>query len=272
MNKIYTYARNKVTALRESPAHTFSLAGAAAVLRVARRNQKDAANEGDFTTRFRNAIQTMITQGNYSRIVGIHADMDHRMHSMNGPVGTQRFLPWHRIYLLKFEAELKIIDPSLYIPYWDWVTDRAVPNWIQDFLPQGTTDLNGQPLTVNRFPGTNPDSPDLPTTDDMNQVLRATTYQQFTVALEGLHNTVHSWVGGVSGNDVGIMNDIMYSPADPIFWLHHAYIDKQWYEWQQIPANAGLMPQLAGADRILDPWTENVDNAMSIIDLGYSYA
>ena len=68
------------------------------------------------------------------------------------------------------------------------------------------------------------------------------------------------------------MNDIMYSPADPIFWLHHAYIDKQWFQWQQIPANVGLMPQLAGADRILDPWTENVDNAMSITDLGYSYA
>jgi tyrosinase len=272
MNKIYTYARNQVVNLTDSPAHFFSVAGLTTNVRVTRKNQKDAANDGDFTTRFKNAIQTLIDQGNYSRIVGIHADMDHRMHSMNGPVGTQRFLPWHRDYLLKFEAELRIIDSSLYVPYWDWITDREVPNWMQDFLPRGTTDLNGQPLPVSRFPGTNPDTPDLPTAAEMDQAMTRSTYRDFTVALEGLHNTVHSWVGGVNEDSFGIMNDIMYSPADPIFWLHHAFVDKQWSAWQQIPANAGLISQLAGADRVLDPWTETVDDVMSINDLGYNYA
>ncbi len=272
MDKIYTYTRNNVVELVDSPAHLFSAVGFSANIRVVRKNQKEAANDGDFTTRFKNAIQTLIARGNYSRIVGIHANMDHRMHSMNGPVGTQRFLPWHRIYLIKFEAELKIIDSSLYVPYWDWLIDRSVPDWLQDFLPQGTTDLNGRSLSVTRFPGTNPDEPNLPTSSEMNQVLMQRTYRQFTTDLEGLHNTVHTWVGGINGNEAGIMNDIMYSPADPIFWLHHAFIDKQWSIWQQEPSHACLIPQLAGTDRILDPWTETVDNALSISDLGYSYA
>ena len=105
----------------------------------------------------------------------------------------------------------------------------------------------------------------------MNAVAARNTYRLFTGGLEGLHNNVHTWVGGIQGNQAGIMNDIMYSPADPIFWLHHAFIDKQWSVWQQVPAHTGLIPQLAGADRVLDPWTETVDNALSITDLGYSY-
>lgn len=272
MNKIYTYTRNQATGLSNSPTHMFSAIGLEASARVVRKNQKDVVTDSDFTTRFKDAVQTLITRGNYSRIVGIHANMDHRMHSMSGPVGTQRFLPWHRIYLLKFEAELKIIDSSLHIPYWDWITDRDVPDWIKDFLPQGTIDLNGQPISVTRFPGTSPDAPNLPTSADMNRVLTQNTYRQFTTALESVHNTVHVWVGGLSNGENGIMNDIMYSPADPIFWLHHAFIDKKWADWQQDSAHAGLIPQLSGADRTLDPWSETSDNAISISDLGYSYA
>jgi hypothetical protein len=39
----------------------------------------------------------------YAQFVGIHADMRHRMHTGmgGGAVGRQRFLPWHRDFLLK---------------------------------------------------------------------------------------------------------------------------------------------------------------------------
>jgi tyrosinase len=212
----------------------------------------------------------MIAQGNYSRLVDIHADMDHRMHSMNGPVGTRRFLPWHRIYLTKFEAELRIVDAGLYVPYWDWANDRDVPAWLKDFLPQGTTDLNGNPITLTRFPGTDPQTPDLPTQADLDQAQAGTNYLDFTTALEQVHNTVHNWTGGVGDDGTsGTMADIMYSPADPLFWLHHAFIDREWARWQDV--HPGLVPPLTGVDRILDPWTETVDDAMSIAGLGYAY-
>jgi tyrosinase len=265
MNRAYSYSRNNPIPFEISPTHFFALAGA--VTAVVRKNQKNVGP--DFPQTFRSAIEVLTAQGNYSRIVGIHANMDHRMHSMNGPVGTRRFLPWHRIYLIKMEAELRVIDPSLYIPYWDWVNDREVPEWLQDFLPQGVTDLNGTPLIVTRYPGTDPDTPDLPTEADLDNAQSKSTYLQFTRALESVHNTVHMWTGGFGENGGGTMTDIMYSPADPVFWLHHAFIDHEWAKWQQ--TNPGQMPQLAGADRVLDPWAETIDDAMSISSLGYAY-
>lgn len=43
----------------------------------------------------------------YGKMVAMHADMSHNMHGgMHGP-GTQRFLSWHRDYLLKFEAMIQ---------------------------------------------------------------------------------------------------------------------------------------------------------------------
>lgn len=36
----------------------------------------------------------------------------------------------------------------------------------------------------------------------------------------GLHNRVHNWMGGSMGPGT--------SPNDPIFFLHHAYVDKLW--------------------------------------------
>src|SRR3569833_1390378 len=28
------------------------------------------------------------------------------------------------------------------------------------------------------------------------------------------------------------MQDVQLSPGDPIFWLHHTYLDKLWWQWQ----------------------------------------
>lgn len=41
--------------------------------------------------------------------------------------------------------------------------------------------------------------------------------------LELLHDGVHDWVGG----DMGA---VPYASYDPVFWMHHAFID---YIWEQ---------------------------------------
>lgn len=66
------------------------------------------------------------------------------------------------------------------------------------------------------------------------------------------------------------MADVPDAPADALFWLHHAEIDRLWHEWQQI--NPGLDPVLAGADAVMDPWPETVDQVLNIADLNYTYA
>ncbi len=50
----------------------------------------------------------------------------------------------------------------------------------------------------------------------------------FRSDLEGdPHGTLHGWVGGPGGTMSG-----MSSPNDPIFFLHHAPVDRMWARWQ----------------------------------------
>jgi tyrosinase len=52
--------------------------------------------------------------------------------------------------------------------------------------------------------------------------------------LEGLpHNKVHNFIGGVGPLDpgpYGYMTNFL-SPVDPVFFLHHANIDRLWDVW-----------------------------------------
>jgi len=66
--------------------------------------------------RFVNTITQLNLSGEYGKIVAIHANMMHRMHSSMGPVGNQRFLPWHRLYLHKVEQAMQSIDSQAFIP------------------------------------------------------------------------------------------------------------------------------------------------------------
>lgn len=49
------------------------------------------------------------------------------------------------------------------------------------------------------------------------------------------HNLVHSYIGGVQGNDQnneqGMMGDPLMAGLDPVFYLHHANIDRLWAIW-----------------------------------------
>ena len=86
--------------------------------------------------RFNRALQKAHKAGTYQQLAAIHADADvHRMHSLQGPVGTERFLSWHRLYVLQMEKLLKSYEPSVQIPYWDYANDHARPDWV--WAPEG---------------------------------------------------------------------------------------------------------------------------------------
>jgi tyrosinase len=54
------------------------------------------------------------------------------------------------------------------------------------------------------------------------------------------HNLVHVYVGGSApdGQTYGLMSDPGIAALDPIFYLHHANIDRMWAMWNANPANA----------------------------------
>jgi tyrosinase len=68
----------------------------------------------------------------------------------------------------------------------------------------------------------------------------------------GMHNLVHLWVGGNNGTMLPST-----SPNDPVFFLHHANVDRLWAIWQA--RNPGVSPYLPASPLPKDPgqaWDE----------------
>lgn len=59
-----------------------------------------------------------------------------------------------------------------------------------------------------------------------------TIIEQGTQQLPQTHNAGHRFIGGHMGRT--------FSPNDPVFWLHHANVDRLWAEWQQIRIDNNL--------------------------------
>jgi tyrosinase len=86
-----------------------------------------------------------------------------------------------------------------------------------------------------------------------------------------MHNRVHTWVGG----------DMMAgtSPNDPVFFLHHANIDRLWARWQASPAGAPYGPTIGAPpghglnDAMFDLGTAGVTPAACLdhFAMGYMY-
>jgi hypothetical protein len=130
-------------------------------------------------------------------------------HLMPQP-GGERFLAWHRAFLLEFEAAMRAAigredgetqAEKVFIPYWDFShANNSIPAWVEDFKPDGIQAVApaglppGHPghgkeghtykVQVTRWPGTNPAVPYSPSAGLVSRVLRETDYTSFTRALE----------------------------------------------------------------------------------------
>ena len=139
------------------------------------------------------------------------------------------------------------------------VWSAPLVNAVRAQVPGAITDA-GPPRTVR-----DPDAPDeLPraaTVDDI--VLQQNTFGTFTTSLEQVHDDVHVWVGGSMGL-------VPTSAYDPIFWSHHAMIDRIWYLWQL--SALGMDPPPDMMSTVLVPFPMTVAQTIDIERLGYDYA
>jgi tyrosinase len=234
---------------------------------------------------FQNAIQQLVEEGKYRELTQHHMDMSHNMHGSMGEVGFYRFLGWHRRYLVEMERELQRVDAILRpgapdriaVPYWRW--QDSFPSWMANFLPAKDPSSGlDPPPRKNAEPPQKADATDIDIIVNQSAIQETglsgeNEYTKFSYGLEGwgnrpdgtalpAHNHGHAWVGG-------IMNNTSTSPTDPIFWMHHAEVDRLWEIWRQ--GNPTPMPLLSGPDRIMDPWAESYDELLDIAALGYSY-
>lgn len=72
------------------------------------------------------------------------------------------------------------------------------------------------------------------------------------------------WVGGT-------MSDASISPADPVFRLQHANLNRLWVQWYISTQGNHQNPLLAGSDAVMDSWTYTETDVHDIASLGYDY-
>ncbi|KAI9291213.1 Di-copper centre-containing protein, partial [Neoconidiobolus thromboides FSU 785] len=74
--------------------------------------------------KFLYALATLRNYGGYD----LYAESsDIHLENSDYAHGVPAFLPWHRVYLRKFELVLQKIDPTVVLPYWDWSIDAENP-------------------------------------------------------------------------------------------------------------------------------------------------
>ncbi|KAI8055767.1 hypothetical protein BDF22DRAFT_672103 [Syncephalis plumigaleata] len=167
--------------------------------------------------------------------------------------GVPEFLPWHRVMLSDIENAIRKTDPDFVLPYWDWSLDSQnpaasdiftdkyfggngyAPQWcinsgpFKDHKPVYV--LEGTPNCLTRYFSNQTVTNTIGAFVSMEVVtaiVRNTTdFGQFWPSVEGVpHSVVHNNIGGGFAT--------MYSPNDPLFFVHHNYIDKIWADWQEL--------------------------------------
>jgi hypothetical protein len=104
----------------------------------------------------------------------------------------------------------------------------------------------------------------MPSEADVEAVKARRRFAPFQSALEnGPHNAVHNAIGGD-------MNTAA-SPTDPLFFMHHANVDRLWYQWQEAHPNQNP----SNMDEVLKPASLFDVPVSGVVDrtlLPYSYA
>ena len=165
--------------------------------------------------------------------------------------GNYYFLPWHRMYIYWFERILRDAsgDPELALPYWNYTSPAArtlpevyrVPAIASNplYVAERNTDAGG----VNngaRLPASAAATAWLPfrlvnfstalpsgAAFGGRVVDRPVHLMPTMGSFESYHNVMHVLIGGENG----YMSDPTAASRDPIFFAHHANVDRLWNRW-----------------------------------------
>ena len=230
--------------------------------------------------------------------------------------GSWYFLPWHRGYLLALEAAIRDAVITLKgpkdwaLPYWNYFgggkENQLPPAFASKDWPDGK---GNNPLFIPQRYGPNDDGDVFVDLDQVN--LDAMNDPDYTGVASGgdpgfggvdtgfshggpvhgrlesqPHDQVHVLVGGGdpdNPNLPGLMSDPDTAGLDPIFYLHHANIDRLWEVWLQGPVSQGNPTDkqwLKGpTTRVFsmplppkgDPWNYTPADMADLSKLNYTY-
>jgi hypothetical protein len=248
---------------------------------VYRKEVRHMKRDGDFDN-FVDAFVNITLNGELEKLVKIHGDMWNHAHF------NPRFLPWHRLYIKNLEVVLQR-HGAKYLPYWDWSIDYIdplhSPILSSDFF--GSTDETSHKIKDSRFSQTNYKTAfgkyDLIRDYNLNDNI--TFYHPFLLDRErntrlfsewslnieyGPHALVHSVIGGRLGD-----MSKWTSSNDPLFWIHHTFIDKLWWEYQtgndKLDYDGLAYNSKVSKQDVLLPWNVKIQNVMNISDICVDY-
>lgn len=139
------------------------------------------------------------------------------------------FFGWHRMYLYYFEQVLRWAanDDTLRLPYWDYTSVEQLA------MPAPYVDNKTWFYDPRRDPGMNGGATIDPDLTDVDDQLDDSDYKSYELSIEqGVHGNVHCTVGPTC--PVAHMGDVPVAGNDPVFYSHHANIDRLWACWQNL--------------------------------------
>merc|ERR1719481_1038727 len=153
----------------------------------------------------------------------------------NGCTRMEYFLTWHRLFVYQMEQALQEIDPDVTIPYWDWTSSSSPPSWVpHTTLPNGISPPRGCTDPANRGPRRFMGRSDREThRKDVDEAVLEYNLREVSKKVEGAHDTIHDSMGCEMGT-------VQYASFDPIFYLHHAFVDYIFAFWQKLQDLRGL--------------------------------
>jgi tyrosinase len=219
-------------------------------------------------------------KNNWDSLVKIHIDAKNTAH------GVPLFLPWHRYFLRLFEKMLQQINPSIMLPYWNWSKDSQAPERSIVFTEEYFGKSGGWEDCINtgQFSWTYSNVPNAHCikrrfnkkpyltafySPEALEIMIDTSasYNEFYTRIGGApHASIHESIGG----EVGDLYNTA-SPNDPIFWLHHCFLDMLWWNWQKRNRDMGM--DYGGSSdatyfQKIAPWNANVYSVLNTTTSG----
>ncbi len=188
----------------------------------------------------------------------------------SGQTQALNFFGWHRMLLYYYERVLRWAsgDDTLRLPYWDYTDPSQVA------LPGGFQNAASSLYDAKRDPDMNTGASTLnPDSTNVNALLRLSDYFTYEGRIEGgIHGYVHCTTGPTC--PVAHMGDVPVAGNDPVFYSHHANIDRLWACWQKLyptPAGTWQDQQFSFVDETGALVTKPVKNFLDSTTLGYVY-
>jgi hypothetical protein len=163
---------------------------------------------------------------------GVWGTCQHSDPSQGPSQANLQFVTWHRMYLHFFERVLRKSsgNPNFTLPYWDYPSETgpnggvALPAIVRGAATKALND-------TFRTPGLNENTSSIsPNSASAVQAFKFNDFRNFSFQLEMQpHGAMHCAAGfGCQAPDMGI---VPVAGLDPVFYMHHANIDRLWQCW-----------------------------------------